>query len=168
MSTHHVVIPNSEEHRMFKNNLLNSRSFLMVVVMGFAAITASVGISEAQEQNRTIEGGIVAVGIPGASAISPVGTFLPGGPIHDNPDFADYAQPGKILDPTRILVGSTSNLELHKRTCTSGKVRSYQLTRPAWTRWRSRHDSPLLEDKLPLWMVSCRCTAHKALIFLMA
>lgn len=52
---------------------------------------------------------IVAVGIPGAGAIGPVGRFLPGGPIHDNPDFAAYAQPGKVLDPSRILVGSSSN-----------------------------------------------------------
>lgn len=54
-------------------------------------------------------GGIVAVGIPGASAISPVGTFLAGGPIHDNPMLAASTQPGRILDPARILVGSRSN-----------------------------------------------------------
>ena len=52
---------------------------------------------------------IVALGIPGASAISPVGTFLAGGPIHDNPAFADSTQSGRILDPARILVGSRSN-----------------------------------------------------------
>jgi hypothetical protein len=52
---------------------------------------------------------IVALGIPGASAISPVGTFLPGGPIHDNPTFVAYTQPGRVLDPGRILVGSWSN-----------------------------------------------------------
>jgi hypothetical protein len=52
---------------------------------------------------------IVAAGIPGVSAISQVGTFLPGGPIHDNPQFSCYTQPGRVLDPARILVGSTSN-----------------------------------------------------------
>jgi hypothetical protein len=52
---------------------------------------------------------VIAVGIPGASAISPVGTFLPGGPIHDKPAFQAFTQPGRILDPARILVGSTSN-----------------------------------------------------------
>jgi hypothetical protein len=66
--------------------------------------------SSAQEANRGIlKGRIVAVGVPGASAISPVGTFLPGGPIHDKPAFSSYTQPGRILDPVRILVGSTSN-----------------------------------------------------------
>ena len=57
----------------------------------------------------SLNGRIVAVGIPGVSAISAVGTFLPGGPIHDNPAFAAYIQPGAILDPVRLLVGSTSN-----------------------------------------------------------
>ena len=56
-----------------------------------------------------LEGRIVAAGIPGVSAIAPVGTFLPGGPIHDKPAFAAYTQPGRVLDPARLLVGSTSN-----------------------------------------------------------
>src|SRR5262249_41260212 len=56
-----------------------------------------------------IAGRIVALGIPGASAIASVGVFLPGGPIHDNPNFAAFTQPGRVLDPARILVGSPSN-----------------------------------------------------------
>src|SRR5262249_27764163 len=40
---------------------------------------------------------------------APVGTFLPGGPIHDNPTLAAFTQPGRVLDPTRLLVGSRSN-----------------------------------------------------------
>jgi hypothetical protein len=38
-----------------------------------------------------------------------VGRFLAGGPIHDNAAFAAYTQPGRVLDPNRILVGSSSN-----------------------------------------------------------
>ena len=49
----------------------------------------------------------MAVGIPRVSAVAPLGTFLPGGPIPAK--FGQYTQPGKILDPKRILVGSTSN-----------------------------------------------------------
>jgi hypothetical protein len=49
------------------------------------------------------------VGIPGAGAISPVGVFHPGGPIHDKPEFAAYTQPGRVLDPERLLVASTAN-----------------------------------------------------------
>jgi len=52
---------------------------------------------------------VVAVGVPDASAISVVGTFLPGGPIHDNPAFAAYTRPGRVLDPVRVLVASRSN-----------------------------------------------------------
>ena len=63
-----------------------------------------------QKSNQeSLRGHIIAVGIPGASAISPVGTFLPGGPIHDNPALAASTQPGQVLDPARILVGSRSN-----------------------------------------------------------
>src|SRR5215831_16985283 len=55
-----------------------------------------------------LDGRVVAINIPGASAVAPVGTFLPGGPIHDNPVLAAFTQPGRVLDPTRILVGSRS------------------------------------------------------------
>lgn len=62
----------------------------------------------AQAQDR-LNGRIVAVGIPGASAVAPVGTFHKGGPIFDKPEFAAFTQPGQILDPKRILVTSNSN-----------------------------------------------------------
>jgi hypothetical protein len=51
---------------------------------------------------------LLAVGVPGASGLSPVGTFLPGGPIHDKPEFAAFTQPGRILAPDRLLVCSES------------------------------------------------------------
>jgi hypothetical protein len=56
-----------------------------------------------------LSGRLLAVGIPGAGAISPVGVFHPGGPIHDKPEFAAFTQPGRLLDPERLLVASTSN-----------------------------------------------------------
>lgn len=56
-----------------------------------------------------IAGRLVAVGIPGAGAVSAVGTFHPGSPIHDNPAFRALTEPGAVLDPRRILVASTSN-----------------------------------------------------------
>jgi uncharacterized integral membrane protein (TIGR00698 family) len=55
-----------------------------------------------------LQGRVVAVGIPGASAISPVGTFHAGSPIRDDRAFAPSTQPGQVLDPTRLLVASTS------------------------------------------------------------
>jgi len=53
---------------------------------------------------------VIATGIPGASAISQVGTFIKGAcgsPIPTN--FPTYIQTGAVLDPNRILVGSQSN-----------------------------------------------------------
>src|ERR1700709_384912 len=64
---------------------------------------------EDSEKVPFIDGRVIAFGIPGASAVSPIGTFLPGGPIHDNPTLAAFTQPGRGLDPIRIIVGSRSN-----------------------------------------------------------
>ena len=52
--------------------------------------------------------------IPGASAVAQIGTFLNVPPLGAcaNPipsKFPSYIQPGAVLDPNRILVGSTSN-----------------------------------------------------------
>jgi hypothetical protein len=52
---------------------------------------------------------VVAVGVPGAGPVTAVGRFLPGGPINDNAAFKAYTEPGKVLAPDRILIGSTSN-----------------------------------------------------------
>src|SRR5207248_8729798 len=52
---------------------------------------------------------VIATGIPGSGAVSEVGDFLRGSPIHDNATLAAYAQPGKVLDAKRVLVASTSN-----------------------------------------------------------
>jgi hypothetical protein len=75
----------------------------------FATVIPAVADKADDDALQTLNGRIVAAGIPGVSAISAVGSFLPGGPIHDKPAFAAFTQPGRILDPTRILVGSTSN-----------------------------------------------------------
>ena len=76
----------------------------------FSAI-GSLSLIRADDENQIpfLEGRIVAAGIPGVAAISQIGSFLPGGPIHDKPAFAAFTQPGKVLDPARLLVGSTSN-----------------------------------------------------------
>src|ERR1700693_5677126 len=81
----------------------------------FAGITALLAIPTLRSDGGDggipfLGGRMIAAGIPGVSAIAPVGTFLPGGPIPAN--FAAYTQAGKVLDPKRILVGSTSNFAL--------------------------------------------------------
>ncbi len=55
-----------------------------------------------------LPGRIIAAGIPGVGAVSPVGFFHPGGAIHDNPTWTTYLQPRKPLDPRRVLVAATS------------------------------------------------------------
>jgi quercetin dioxygenase-like cupin family protein len=44
----------------------------------------------------TLVGRVIVVGIPGAGALSPVGTFHPGGPIHDKPAFAAFTRSGAV------------------------------------------------------------------------
>jgi hypothetical protein len=77
-----------------------------VVLVAVSGLNLRIALSK---HVKTLPAQIIAVGIPGASTISAVGQFLPGGPIHDNPTFAAFTQPGHVLDPSRILVGSTSN-----------------------------------------------------------
>jgi hypothetical protein len=88
-----------------------TRRFAAVIAVGVVGLASlgGTGISAADEDAPVINGRVIASGIPGASAVSAVGTFLPGGPIHDNPELAAFTQPGRVLDPTRIVVGSRSN-----------------------------------------------------------
>jgi hypothetical protein len=82
----------------------------MAALMITAIVSINVGkADDAADNHESLKGRIVALGIPGASAISAVGAFLPGGPIHDNPALTAFTMPGRVLDPVRILVGSTSN-----------------------------------------------------------
>jgi hypothetical protein len=87
--------------------------------MVLAAVTAVVGgdaawhVAQAQAVT-SIDARVIAENIPGASAISQVGTFLnnpvPPACAHPIPTlFPSYIQPGAVLDPKRILVGSQSN-----------------------------------------------------------
>jgi hypothetical protein len=88
-----------------------TRRFAAVIAVGVVGLASlgGTGVSAADEDAPFINGRVIASGIPGASAVSAVGTFLPGGPIHDNPELAAFTQPGRVLDPTRIVVGSRSN-----------------------------------------------------------
>jgi hypothetical protein len=90
-----------------------SRRNVFVSIVGLVAVAAisslEIGRADDESDKQFLKGRIVAVGIPGASAISAVGQFLPGGPIHDKPALAAFTQPGQVLDPMRILAGSSSN-----------------------------------------------------------
>jgi hypothetical protein len=95
-----------------EHNLGYNRGFAALIAAAAVVLATGAGVTcraDDGPDSPFLEGRVVAAGIPGISAIAPVGTFLPGGPIHDKPAFAAYTQPGRVLDPARLLVGSTSN-----------------------------------------------------------
>src|SRR5260221_13750856 len=88
------------------------RRVILVVAAAVGIISLAgraIGRAEDEDGARFVKGRVVALGIPGISAVSAVGRFLAGGPIHDKPAFAAYTLPGQVLDPARILIASTSN-----------------------------------------------------------
>lgn len=52
---------------------------------------------------------IVAVGLPDVAGVRQVGRFHAGGPIPGNPEFLLQTDPGRVLDPQRLLVAVASN-----------------------------------------------------------
>ncbi len=87
----------------------------MALAAGIAVVDGDAAWQAARAQAITsIKPRVIATNIPGASAISQVGTFLnnpvPPACAHPIPTlFPSYIQPGAVLDPNRILVGSQSN-----------------------------------------------------------
>src|SRR4051812_1349376 len=109
--------PNSFREAGGRSTLRSPRNPIAVVLLALAMTTsAGTGLAQATsdpaaratpslvQSPAPLNGRIVAVGIPGVGAISPVGTFPPGGPIHDRAEFAAFTAPGQTLDPERILV----------------------------------------------------------------
>jgi hypothetical protein len=84
----------------------NLRS-LLPLVMGFVALT-TVNVAKAQDTDSAdgkpaaLQGRIIAVGIPGASAVTPVGNFVPTGPI---PTLANLKP---LYSPDKCLIRSAS------------------------------------------------------------
>lgn len=92
-----------------KKNLRGIVNLAIAVLLLGSMTIARAEDNGGNDKNPALRARIVAVGIPGAGSISAVGTFLPGGPIHDKPALHAFTQPGQVLDPVRILVGSSSN-----------------------------------------------------------
>jgi hypothetical protein len=85
-------------------------------------MTLVSGGTAAKQAIQNLDARVVAINIPGASAIAQVGKFVTGGTLDPSPigtpcanpnpipkNFPDYIQSGAVLDPNRILVGSQSN-----------------------------------------------------------
>ena len=88
---------------------------ILVVATGITTLASEARWQEARAQAvKDINAHVVAINIPGASAIAQIGTFLnvspPGACANPIPSkFPNSILPGAVLDPNRILVGSTSN-----------------------------------------------------------
>jgi hypothetical protein len=88
---------------------------IMALAAGIVVVDGDAAWQAARAQAiAAINARVIATDIPGASAISQVGTFLnnpvPPACAHPIPTlFPTYIQPGAVLDPNRILVGSQSN-----------------------------------------------------------
>jgi hypothetical protein len=85
-------------------------------VLAFFAtlLLANTVIASESESIPRIDARLIAAHIPGASALAQIGTFLnvppPGACANPIPTrFPTYIQPGAVLDPVRLLVGTTSN-----------------------------------------------------------
>jgi hypothetical protein len=96
-------------------NILRFGFLRITTRAALVAVSLAGGIAAAQAQ-PSLDARVVAVNIPGASAIAQIGTFLNdvakgacAAPIPTTPAFQPYIQPGAVLDQARILVGSTSN-----------------------------------------------------------
>ena len=90
------------------------RVVLPTLAVGAGMALFSGGTAGQPAWTQAIDAQVVAVNIPGASAISQVGTFLNasegacgGSPIPTH--FPSFITAGAVLDPSRILVGSQSN-----------------------------------------------------------
>ncbi|HWU86411.1 MAG TPA: di-heme oxidoredictase family protein [Kofleriaceae bacterium] len=73
------------------------------------ALTSTASGERMQGHRGVLHARVVATGIPGAGAIAEVGAFIPGSALHDVPEFAAFTQPGRVFDPRRLLVASTSS-----------------------------------------------------------
>jgi hypothetical protein len=89
-----------------------------LAALALAAITAVISLSPPRDawakKVPNVDARVVAMNIPGASAVAQIGTFLnvppPGACANPIPSkFPSYIQPGAVLDPNRILAGTTSN-----------------------------------------------------------
>jgi hypothetical protein len=107
------VAPVSEEEdsvRSFReNNPVIALPMLLVaaVVTGQSLASMLADDDHGDDRSAPLQATVVATGIPGAGAITQVGTFHKGGPFA--PGGALEAASHPVLDRTRLLVASTSN-----------------------------------------------------------
>jgi len=101
-------------------SIRRAASKFTISLPGIVALAAGIAIMDGDatwqaaraQAIKQVKARVVATGIPGASAISQVGTFLNNAAACARPIptlFPQYIKTGAVLDPNRILVGSVSN-----------------------------------------------------------
>ena len=87
---------------------------------------AEVTPSDASPRALALHARVIATGLPGAHGIRQVGRFHRGGPITNDPEFLLQTEPGRVLDPERVLIAIESNLgaPLGNRAHAAGSVLS--------------------------------------------
>lgn len=117
---------------MRKFSTFASPMLLLCVVITVRVLVQGPPVSSAggTQDVGTVMADVVATGIPGAGAITHIGTFHKGGPFVERPLFAPETQPGRVLDPVRLFVASTSNFgaPLARPDETEGSILSIDVT----------------------------------------
>ena len=109
--------------------LVVASGFLLSVAAAVAAVSLTPSIQGGERDiHASLSATVVATGIPGAGAITQVGTFHKGGPFAPGGALAAASHP--VLDRTRLLVASTSNFgaPLLRPTEAPGSILSLDLT----------------------------------------
>ena len=90
----------------------NLRIVTIAVLVGSGAACAAEGPAQvpAPVPEYRLAAGVVATGLNRAYGIRQVGRFHAGGPFSANPEFLLQTQPGRVLDPARVLVALGDNL----------------------------------------------------------
>jgi mono/diheme cytochrome c family protein len=109
-----------------------SAILLVCVVITVRALGQAPAVSSAggSQDVATVTADVVATGIPGAGAITQIGTFHQGGPFVERALFAAETQPGHVLHSVRLFVASTSNFgaPLARPNEAEGSILSVDLT----------------------------------------
>ena len=127
-------------------------------VLGVVALVAVIGIVKGEtaalaQKIPALEARVVATNIPGASALSPVGTFLNSQAACARPMptlFHRISYQGRCSIRTEILVGSRSNFGAPLAEGGVKRGRSYPLTRAARPSWIYRKTSQALATRRQL------------------
>src|SRR5689334_13125110 len=93
------AVPHRGGEPMLRSSRQGARARLAEVARIVALVAAAPIMAAAQPTDGPpiLHARVIAVGIPGAGAVSAVGSFHAGGPIHDKPAFAAFTEPTRIL-----------------------------------------------------------------------